>query len=300
MPALHAALTARQVAAAELLLEMGTDVNEPAAECGSTVLLAFCHEGKSGHLEDVRIIQLALSNRRKVLSTNNFCIILETLFINYSSGSGDVVLLSYVIQDTAGMTPLHKAMRPTSCCMEEEVQVVQLLIDAGAKVDAVSYGTRAASHEGTPGTSLVDGYTPLQCAAMYGDCTVARMRLLVQHGADVNARTPVFGYTPLHMAARLGVKQAVSVSLVELGADVNIKCKSGTTARDLASESGFPSIVKTLDEHCLVGSAIVCQTSAEQHAANKASFAITCSYFGISILFCLTCYVFYLMIGCVT
>jgi ankyrin repeat protein len=143
------------------------------------------------------------------------------------------------------MTPLHKAMRPTLCSVEEEVEVVRLLIDAGAKVDAVSY-TQA-----TPGT-LVDGYTPLHCAAVHGDCAMARMRLLVQHGADVNALTPLLRGTALHMAACLGREKAVSLLLVELGADANIKCKSGNTARDLASENGFHSIVKTLDEH-LVG-----------------------------------------------
>jgi ankyrin repeat protein len=168
-------------------------------------------------------------------------------------------------QDTYGMTPLHKAMRPTLRSVEEEVEVVRLLIDAGAKVGAVSY-TQA-----TPGT-LVDGYTPLHCAAVHGDCAVARMRLLVQHGADVNARTSLCGCTALHMAACLGREKAVSLLLVELGVDANIKCKSGNTARDLASNSGFHGIVKTLDTHLRVRNPLHRQGL---ELAAKASFQIT-------------------------
>jgi len=212
MSVLFAALTARQVAAMELLLELGADINEVVTECGSTLLLVSCHEGKAGYLEDVRML---LQHGADVHA-----------------------------KDWEGMTPLHKAMRPTQNSVEEELEVVRLLIDTGAKVDAVSY-----THQSTPGTSLLDGNTPLHCAAVHGDCVVARMRLLVHHGADVNARTPVFGMTPLHLAACLGGKKAVRVLMVELGADIDVKCDEENTARDLASRRGYHDIVRALDEH---------------------------------------------------
>jgi hypothetical protein len=56
MPVLYAALTAFQVPAAELLIEMGADINEIVTDCGSSVLLVSCHEGKAGYLEDVRML----------------------------------------------------------------------------------------------------------------------------------------------------------------------------------------------------------------------------------------------------
>jgi len=45
----------------------------------------------------------------------------------------------------------------------------------------------------------VFGYTPLHAAARYGHADV--VRLLLEHGADVNTRDNVIGYTPLHHAA---------------------------------------------------------------------------------------------------
>jgi len=211
MTVLHAALNAGQQSAVKLLLEMGADINEMVTDCGSTALLASCHVGEAGYVEDVRIL------------------------LQYGADVNAT--------DTAGMTALHKAMRPTLCTEEEEVEVVRLLITGGAEVDAVSYT------QGPPDIdTLVDGNTPLHCAAVHGDCAVARMRLLVQYGADVNARTPLLGATALHMAACLGREQAVNV-LLELEADAGIKCKNDNTARDLACENGFHDIVNTLDEH---------------------------------------------------
>lgn len=107
--------------------------------------------------------------------------------------------------------------------------MVRLLIHAGAKVDAVSYILPPKLD--MPAVWKC-GNTPLHCAALYGH--QARMGLLVQHGADVNAYNLLLGMTPLHMAACCNHEKAVRVLLVEVGADANIKCNVGNTARDMA------------------------------------------------------------------
>ena len=75
--------------------------------------------------------------------------------------------------------------------------------------------------------------TPLYEAVQLGHKDVAA--LLIQNGADVNAKTYHDGPTPLHWAAYLGHKDLVAL-LMENGADVNAKDKVGKTPLDVAGE----------------------------------------------------------------
>ena len=71
--------------------------------------------------------------------------------------------------------------------------------------------------------------------------------LLLEHGADVNARTDVLS-TPLHMASRYGRVEAVRV-LLEHGASVGAQDDDGKTAFQLASSEEHADIMKLLSEH---------------------------------------------------
>jgi ankyrin repeat protein len=73
-------------------------------------------------------------------------------------------------KDSIGLTPLHKVAH---------IQCAQLLLDAGAAVNASDSGVTASEH------STV---TPLQVAAARADHQLCQ--LLLQHGADVNVGTP--------------------------------------------------------------------------------------------------------------
>lgn len=62
-----------------------------------------------------------------------------------------------------------------------------------------------------------DGYTPLHRACYNNHVDIAR--LLIKHGADVNARTQ-YGWTPLHSAVKWSNADAAAL-LLQHGSDVN-------------------------------------------------------------------------------
>jgi len=126
-------------------------------------------------------------------------------------------------------------------------------------------------------TLAPDGFPPLTLAAFFGHAPVAEYLLgkgaqvniaasnamkvtalhaaaagrhaaicamLVQHGADVNARQHG-GFTPLHSAAANGQEDLVRMLLAH-GADRSLKSEAGHTAQDLAKERGHAEVAKLL------------------------------------------------------
>ena len=122
------------------------------------------------------------------------------------------------LQDEPGMTPLHHAVNRD--WKESHLGMIKLLIERGANVNAID-----DTH-----------HTPLHMAS---NATVAG--LLIDAGADVNAKTQRTGETPLYAAARNAAQGGsksydVYLSLTKLlitkGADPNVKLKSGSMIED--------------------------------------------------------------------
>jgi hypothetical protein len=89
------------------------------------------------------------------------------------------------------------------------------------------------------------GATALHYAVMKGEMPL--VGLLIQRGADINSRTKS-GTTPLHTAVLYG-RFEVAEYLISKGADVNAKSISGATPLSLADAARFELIAKLLREH---------------------------------------------------
>ncbi len=103
-----------------------------------------------------------------------------------------------------------------------------------------------------------DGWTPLLNAAWDGSrhakihnivqSSPDVARILLEHGAEINARSTESGSTPLHVAAENGGVETVRV-LLEHGANVSAEDKEGRTPLHEATNYGSVELVRMLLEY---------------------------------------------------
>lgn len=107
---------------------------------------------------------------------------------------------------------------------------VRTLLDAGADIGRISG-------------------TPLRNQALHAALAISKdaavVRLLIEHGADVNA-VQTAGYRPLHQAAVTGREDLVRM-LLDAGADKTARCDRGKTPADYARERGHDAVAALLD-----------------------------------------------------
>lgn len=92
--------------------------------------------------------------------------------------------------------------------------------------------------------------TPLHVAALNGrDRAVNALR---EKGADVNAREPSCGSTPLHMAAHIGhVPTILALTAGPTGANVNAEDFDGNTPLDLATHTEAVRVLQAMCEEAV-------------------------------------------------
>jgi len=122
-----------------------------------------------------------------------------------------------------GFTALHFA------CYFGQPEAARLLITKGAKVDAVANNA----------TQVM----PLHSAA--SSRNLAAARLLVEHGAPVNA-CQQGGWVPLHAAAQNGDQEMVDLLLAH-GAEVDITNNDGKAPAMVAKDKGHAKIASLLE-----------------------------------------------------
>jgi ankyrin repeat protein len=134
--------------------------------------------------------------------------------------------------------------------------MLEALVDAGPELDVLEAAGLGAeerldellAHD----ASLVaarasDGFTPLHFAAFFGHPGAAR--ILVEHGADVNAVADnPMKVQPLHSAAAASCREIAEL-LLEHRADPNAKQASGHTPLDAARQNGDDDLAQLLIRH---------------------------------------------------
>ncbi len=109
-----------------------------------------------------------------------------------------------------------------------ETNILEALLDAGAKVDAMGVSPNARV-----GNSAVN-WTPLGEAARQNNA--AAVETLFKHGANPNARDPIGNFSPLHWAANNLADRKVFDLLLAFKADQNVRDVSGQTPLDILKE----------------------------------------------------------------
>jgi ankyrin repeat protein len=109
--------------------------------------------------------------------------------------------------------------------------VVSFLLDQGADMHAISRNANSVM--------------PLHSALSNNQQESAL--LLIERGADIEARQPTYEYTPLHYAAANGLT-AIIQRLIELGAKTAVEGLDGKTPADLARENGHRGILPLLGQ----------------------------------------------------
>lgn len=90
------------------------------------------------------------------------------------------------------------------------------------------------------------GRTPLNLAVVYGHHET--VKVLIAEGADINEQPVDGGWSPLHHAVRLSIKD-VAKTLLAAGAKVNIKDKREKTPLTIANNYGNAELAELLRQH---------------------------------------------------
>ena len=213
-------------------------------------------------------LPLALPMGREAVGGKHFWLL--PAFHSYVRGQASPEQFEQLIEDTAKgiidghiheVTPkkretaLHWAARD-----HPNPEVIDILIDAGAEVDARSntgftplhYAARSKNPRGIvpalldagadPNARSNNGLTPLHLAVRNSHQPGGFVETLVNAGAKVNVKSKS-GYTPLHYVVIAKEPMEAARALLRAGADKDAKDNKGKSVLDYAKEEGLPADV---------------------------------------------------------
>ncbi len=177
-----------------------------------------------------------------------------TPLIAFAVAGGHDALTRALIEHGAALAP-YSAQLFSLAAKNGDIGLIDLLLSGGADIRAVDSGIYIWSH--LPALKrLIDAGAPVNKPGKNGfpplvflsradkGKRIDAMRLLIEHGADVNAVGP-HGRAALHNAAEGGNAEAVKLLLAN-GADRESKDETGKTPLKLARAAGRKQIVSLL------------------------------------------------------
>ncbi|XP_006813082.1 uncharacterized protein LOC100373654 [Saccoglossus kowalevskii] len=224
---LHAAASSGDVDAAELLLQYGADINAK-NKSGNTALHVAAW---FGHPD---IVHLLISEQADLTVTNKY---------------------ARTPQDTARESNQYKSKstRAQVIKMLDSANKVMKLHEATSSGDVhqvkqfssgLKDGVNVMLEVDYENTNDSDKQTPLHKAAERGDGDV--INVLIDNGADVDVKTPQWGYTALHRASHFGHTKAVK-TLLKNNADTEVRdYVHGATPLHIAANSNHDETTDVL------------------------------------------------------
>ena len=180
--------------------------------------------------EGLSLLLLSIYYRQKEI-TDLILNYKKHLTVFEAAASGQIEMLKKAIADNPGVINHHASDGFTLlglACFFGHEGIAEFLISAGADVNL-------------PANNSLQVY-PLHSAVAAKNISIAR--LLLQHGADVNAKQ-MSGITPLHSAAHNGQTAMVELLLAN-NADKNSRTEEGKSPADMAEEAGFKEISESI------------------------------------------------------
>lgn len=154
----------------------------------------------------------------------------EKTALHKAARNGDERIVQLLIENdadvsarsTALQTPLDEAIT------QGFLNIVRMLIENGALVNTSAYLGQTPLHRAAKGHPSGGFRSDHPDSAEVRDERLEIMRLLLDHGEDINARSVETSATPLHLAAEMGQVELVQL-LIERGADISARNKFGLT-----------------------------------------------------------------------
>ncbi|KAL8844635.1 MAG: hypothetical protein Q9176_001147 [Flavoplaca citrina] len=243
--ALHHAASGLHMAAVKALLDAGTPIGIRSGKYGHTALYSALRDKDVIGCREIHIVEIFLDRGANIE---------DCLEIGAAKLSNhDLVRL---------LVELGATLPDDLLCGVKDCAIARYLLDRGARIvkdsnpDVSAIITAVANHNTSMLSLLLSyaddadirtSYQALHAAAVCG--YLDAVEVLLNHGIDVNTHLPICDYeeTPLASACR-GYKPNSEIVriLLERGADVKFRDTNGSTALHCAAASGDPETIQLL------------------------------------------------------
>lgn len=190
------------------------------AQSEDIFLIRFVHEGNIDKVRELLAKKVSLTERDHKGRTA----------IGRACEDGSTEILAMLLE--AGADPNLMTDRKTPLMLAayaNKVEVVQLLLEKGARIDEINKMRETALMKSSAGEA------------------VDVVRLLLERGADVNAKR-IDGWSALTFAVWLKNRE-IAQMLIDKNADIHARCADGRSLLAIAKENNDKEMIELLKKH---------------------------------------------------